>query len=145
MATRCSICNDPRTREIDALLTSRSARAIAADFGLGYRSLQRHAAQHLTVAATVADAPAGIDRISELLEAIRPIALKGGNAGLVQQYRLLLAMLAELGRSPAPYDVRRDPEWLRIRQVLHDTLWPYPEARFAVADALRALREEAAA
>ena len=139
MATRCSICNDERVRDVDAALAAgRSARQVAAEFGLGYRSIARHGAQHVAT-RTVAAAEPSDDRITELLEAVRETALRANNAGMVQQYRMLLAMLEERGKAQAVYDVRKDPDWLRIRDAIHDALRDEPTARQKVIDALRGL------
>jgi hypothetical protein len=51
---------------------------------------------------------------------------------------LLAEMVGELSRQPQ-INILVLPEWERIRYTMLQTLAPYPEARAAVADALRSI------
>lgn len=140
MSRSCSICTDARRQDIDFdLAAGKSGRNLAIEYGLSADALKRHARNHAAVAS---GAPlATNDPLTELVDAIRPRALDGANAGAIREYRLALAALTERSVERPTYDVRVDPEFLRIRSALLEALKPFPEARLAAADALRGLRD----
>ncbi len=104
-------------------------------FRLGDRAMQRHASQHAP-ARSVASGDA-TDAFAELTEATREPALRGSNAGMTREYRLLLEAQAKRSAVAVPYNVLTDPEWLALRTRILRALEPFPEARAAVAEALR--------
>jgi hypothetical protein len=138
MATRCSICKDPRSQTIDAQLAAgRSARSIALEYRLGDQAMQRHARLH-TSAPTDAPVASGKDPLEELAASLRLRALAGSDSA-ARELRLVYAAQAERGAAvQVAYDVRNDPEFRRLLATMTKALWPFPEARLAIADALRA-------
>lgn len=138
MSIRCTVCQDPRVQTLDSLLAQgRSGRSLAAEFGLSPDAVKRHAKAHAAPRDSGRRAPSGADPLSELVDALRSRALDGNNSGTVREYRLALAALTERSAERPAYNVLADPEWLRLRDLLLEALEPYPEARLAVADALR--------
>jgi hypothetical protein len=133
---RCKVCLDERVQDVDAALAAgRSAHSLAVEFGLPPESMKRHARSH----ARRFDAPVnrpGTDPLVELTTALRTPAL-GGDTAAAREYRLALhAVAAQSAERPA-YNVLIDPEWIALRTAILRALEPYPEARQAVADAIR--------
>jgi len=71
---RCTVCRHPQVEAIDLALSASSPSAVAAQFGVGVSSLERHKAKHLRPAlAKVAEkreyvtASAIVDRLEDLL------------------------------------------------------------------------------
>jgi hypothetical protein len=137
MGKACTVCSLPLAGAINELLRSkRSARAIAAEFGISYDALTRHARNHLAKPAST-DAPAATaDPLDELVAALRTRAL-AGNPSDTREYRLALAALADLRHATPPTrDLAGEPEWIALRSTMLRALEPFPDARQAVADAL---------
>jgi hypothetical protein len=141
MGVACTVCALPLAGAInELLLAGRSARAIAAEFGLSYDALTRHARNHVAKRAPVQnrtpDAPA--DPLDELVTALRVRAL-AGNPSDTREYRLALAAQSDIRHATPPQrDLATEPEWIDLRTTLLDALEPFPEARQAVADTLGA-------
>jgi hypothetical protein len=115
MTTRCTICTDPRAHAIDAQLAAgRSARSLAAAFAVGVESMKRHARNHGPVPTATPPAAPGTDALDELVAALRVRALAGSD-NASREYRLALQAQTDRGGTPPPYDVARDPEWVRLR------------------------------
>lgn len=140
MSRSCTVCGHPSIAAIDVELgRRRAARRVAAAFGLSYDALRRHARNHVRTEPVPGQATAapGTGALGELVAALRTRALAGDPAG-AREYRLALAAQAAEGTSAPPaYDVRTDPEWLRLVAAMVRALRPFPEARQALADAIR--------
>lgn len=150
MAQRCTVCARPDAGTINAaLLDGRSARSVALEVGVSDDALQRHAANHLARAVAAigppvaqprvrqADRPSPADPIDELVEALRPHALKG-DPQAAHQYRLALQAQADAQHAAPPVRaLATEPEWIALRTRLLELLEPFPEALAALRDALR--------
>jgi hypothetical protein len=141
MSRPCTICISPSAGAINELLRSgRPAQVVADEFGVGHRSMQRHAKAHLgrLVALTpiaTNDVLVG-DPLEELVVALRGRAL-AGDPVVAREYRLALAAQTVAMHATAPRrDLASEPEWIAVRTNMLKALQPYPEARRAVADAL---------
>jgi hypothetical protein len=158
MPMRCTVCQHPERRAIDKALAigQEAKRTIAHRYGLGYYAVLRHEDEHLPARLAKAqadmDVRAALDVVRQL-KAINGAALqvladarRVGNGELAlkaidriqRQVELQAKLLGELDERPQ-INLLVAPEWLRTRTVLLEALAPYPEARFAVADRLRAL------
>jgi hypothetical protein len=145
--TPCKVCSRPDAGEIDEVLASgRSARSIALEVGLSEDAVQRHAKNHAGRhrASPVPDAipmkskETDGDPLDELVETLRPAALRGHNPALVHQYRLALAaQAAAVNLRVMTPQLTSDPEWIELRTRIVDALAPYPDARAAVVEAIR--------
>jgi len=137
MSRNCTVCTHPMSPDIDyELAAGRSSRALAAQYGLGPEAVKRHARNHAAALAPRADIPAESDPLAELVASLRVRALAGSDAAS-REYRLALAALAERSSERPAYNVKEDPEWILIRTKMLDALVTFPDARWAVADALR--------
>jgi hypothetical protein len=137
MGQACTVCSLPLAGAINELLRAgRQARSIAAEFGLSYDALTRHARNHVAKRAP-APVPASTgDPLDELVTALRVRAL-AGNPSDTREYRLALAAQSDVRHATPPSrDLASEPEWIGLRAILLHALEPFPEARQAVADAL---------
>jgi hypothetical protein len=136
--SRCSVCAAPQRAAIDQLLIGgRSGRSLAVEFGLSIDAMKRHARNHVVPSEELPELPPGADPLDELVASLRTAAVTGKNPSAAREYRLVLALQAERRNERPAYDVVADPTWIRLRTVMLDALKPFPEARLAVADALR--------
>lgn len=139
MARACTVCNLPEAGTINALLRDgRSARAVAAELGLSYDALTRHARNHASrplVVRSVATEPSA-DPLAELVTALRVRALAGSDAAS-REYRLALLARENARHAAAPIrDLASEPEWIELRARLLRLLEPFPDARLALAEGL---------
>jgi len=136
MGAACSVCALPLAGAINELLRSgRPARSIAAEFGLSYDALTRHARNHVAKRPAAVPVSAG-DPLDELVTALRVRAL-AGNPSDTREYRLALAAQSDARHAIQPQrDLATEPEWRELRTILLRALEAFPEARQAVADAL---------
>ena len=140
MSRVCTVCASPSAGAIDELLRSgRPAQAVATEFAVGQRSVQRHAKAHLDRTVVVAVGDHGHlsgDPLDELVDALRTRAL-AGDAVVAREYRLALSAQAAAQHAAAPTrHLASEPEWIALRSRLVVALEPFPEARRAVVDAL---------
>ena len=140
MSRACTVCASPSAGAIDELLRSgRPAQALATEFAVGQRSMQRHAKAHLdrTVAGSAGDnGQVNGDPLDELEDALRARAL-AGDPVVAREYRLALSAQAAAQHAAAPTrHLATEPEWTALRSRLVMALEPFPEARRAVVDAL---------
>jgi hypothetical protein len=154
VARPCSVCVLPTRGSIDDLIRQgRSVRQVTADFGLAYDSALRHARHHVareTVPLIVMPgAPsrtnghtspdAVVDPLDELVAVLRVRAL-GHDVAAAREYRLALAATATRASAAVPkVDLASTDEWIAFRTVMLGALEPYPEARIAIADALKGM------
>lgn len=157
MPRTCTICGHPERAAIDdALVSGAPLRNIAERFRVSTTALFRHRSDHLPrtlLQARQAEEAASADNLLAQLQALQAKALdllrKAEAAGDyrtalagVREARGCLELLAELtqqlDRRPT-LTLLLAPEWLTVRSALMTALWPYPEARAAVAAALAQL------
>ncbi len=169
MPGQCSICSHPDRAEIDkALASGESYRGVSRTYfgtAKAVDALSRHKAEHLpaTVATAAAAQPvedargavdAGLDVVSQL-RAINGVTLAvlkearerhDGELALKavdrvqRQIELQAKLLGDLDERPQ-VNILVAPEFVRIQTVLLGALKPYPDARLAVAQALRELED----
>ena len=140
MSRHCTVCASPSAGAIDELLRSgRPAQAVATEFAVGQRSMQRHAKAHLNRTAAIATGNNGHfsgDPLDELVVALRTRAL-AGDPVVAREYRLALSAQAAAQHAAAPTrHLATEPEWIALRSRLLVALKPFPEASRAVVDAL---------
>ena len=140
MSRVCTVCASPSAGAIDELLRSgRPAQAVATEFAVGQRSVQRHAKAHLnrTVASAAGDnGHVNGDPLDELVVALRTRAL-AGDPVVAREYRLALSAQAAAQHAATPTrHLAAEPEWIALRSRLVVVLERFPEARRAVVDAL---------
>lgn len=162
MSRVCTICYHPERSAIEsAIVTGESYRHIASQFGVGYKSVERHIAdkhvaqeikqtQAAKEEARSLDVVKQLKDINEISQAIlkesrdlkdNDIALKAIDR-IAKQLELQAKLLGDIGGTQM--NVYLSPEWQDIRKVLVQALVPFPDARIAVADALAALEESRA-
>lgn len=153
MPRRCSICDHPDREAINRELSSGGAiGTIAAVFGASPDALKRHKANHLMPAQRdrlVSDPElADVDVLSEVRTLYRKMRdhLDRAEAAtdwpsLVAFHRearadleLLAKLVGRLGDGSTVVNVQIDA---RVQTVILEALEPFPDARVAVAEALR--------
>jgi hypothetical protein len=161
MPPKCSVCIHPKRAEVDRLLLTNgdSFRNIAERFGTSTTALHRHKTDHLSermadVAERNAEADirTAIDVVAQL-KAINGVALnvlkEARNVGdgelalkaidRIQKQIELQAKLIDLINDGDTVNIIVNPQWLQLRTVILKTLQSHPEARSALAEALRAV------
>jgi hypothetical protein len=152
----CTICSHDERPAIDrALVGGQPIRETSALFRVSEDAITRHRA-HIPAklaqaqeARTVAQADDLLAQVKGLRGKAISLLLKAEAAGDVRtallgvrEARACLELLAELegelNRRPQ-INILVLPEWERIRVTMLTALAPYPEARTAVAEALRAI------
>ena len=156
MPRRCTVCTHPQRAEIERALTGGGvSRKIAQRFRVSEFALSRHKA-HMREAVKAA-LEAGkvnrgrdvLERLQELNQRARAILEEAQREGrprdalaAIRELRGLLKLEAELVGDLGPGTVVtvglvHSPEWHRLRDILITTLEAYPEAKRAVAEAVR--------
>jgi hypothetical protein len=154
MPRKCSICSRVDRAEIDrAAIAGAPYRSIARQFHTGAAAVLRHKAEHLLAelvkAKQAEDVAQADDLLAQLLGYRRRADALLDKAEHDDDYRSALSAIRE-ARScleleaklrgeldeRAQVNVLLAPEWLAVREVLLAALWPYVEARQAVAAAL---------
>jgi len=158
MALNCTVCVHPERRKIDAaLLAGVGVRDVAGRFDLSKSAVDRHR-DHVSKrmlksakVAEIADADSLVDQVAELVTNGQLILYKALNAEdhatalaamreLRPTYELLAKLTGELQAGHTTVNVlafaARD--WPQVQALIVRTLEPFPEARRAVAAALRA-------
>jgi hypothetical protein len=152
----CRVCSHPARKEIDrALVAGQPKHGIARQHGLTSDAVERHAKTHLPQKLAKAQSVRDQVEADDLLGQLR--LLQGhtlailGEARANGEYKLGLSaintarsniellgrLLGELDQ-PALVNVTVSHEWLALKGRLLDALAPYPQARFAAAQALLA-------
>jgi len=157
MPRTCTVCTHEQRDAIDrALVAGEAFRHIAARFGTSTAALVRHKTDHIPAhlakaeeAKSAAQADSLLDRLLTLSKETAAI-LTEARTGKEKDNRLALLAIARaekqlelqaklLGelKEGATVNVLVLPEWLSLRALVLEALAPYPQARVAVADALR--------
>jgi transposase-like protein len=153
MPRRCTVCDHPERPTVDALLLEggESNRAIARRFGLSKDAVARHREDHLPerlLRAADAGEVASADGLLSQLRHLhaRTLAILGETEAArdhqtalraIAEARRNLELLARLTELLGPETVVNVQIDARVQSVILEALRPYPEARLAVADALR--------
>lgn len=160
MARKCSICEHPRADEINAaLLGGVPLRDIAGQFSVSKTALHRHK-DHVPAglvkaqeAQEIAKADTLLDQVTELRDKALSILAKAEQAGDlrtalqgVREAKGCLELLAKLQgelQERTTVNVLINPQWLSLRAAILAALEPFPEARLALAQALREVESNA--
>lgn len=159
MAQPCSVCTHPDATLINEALVIEGAsnRAITRQYGLSKDAVRRHR-EHIpqllvkaSQAMEVADADALLDKVEDLYAEAKAVLEAGkgerdhrlvlmaiDRAG--KQLETLAEMRGELNRQPhVNVALVHHPDYARLREAIVGALEPHPEARWAVAAALRGI------
>jgi hypothetical protein len=156
MPRHCTVCTHPNRERIDALLVGGEPyRDIAQQFGVSFYAVHRHKS-HLNGALLRAKEVRDVAHADNLLEQVRSLqrkalsilsqAERSGNLKTallaIREARGCLELLGKLAgelQSAPTVNILISPEWVRLRTLILEALEPYPDARLAVAGALRRL------
>jgi len=154
MPRKCTICEHPKVEEINkALLETQNIAKITKQYGVNYHALYRHK-DHIPAILTqaqeaqeVAKADSLLAQVTELRDKALSILDKAEQAGDlrtalqgVREAKGCLELLARLQgelQEQTTVNILINPQWLSLRTVILEALDGYPEARQAVARALR--------
>ncbi len=155
MPRRCTVCEHEKVEEINRLLLEGvSLRDLAGRYSVSKTALHRHKESHLPAELTkareareIAKADSLLDQVTELRDKALSILDKAEQAGDlrtalqgVREAKGCLELLARLQgelQEQATVNILINPQWLSLRTVILEVLDRYPEARQAVAQALR--------
>ncbi len=155
MPRKCTVCEHEKVEEINkALLEGVSLRDLAGRYSVSKTALHRHKESHLPAELTkareaqeVTKADSLLDQVIELRDKALSILDKAEQAGDlrtalqgVREAKGCLELLARLQgelQEQATVNILINPQWLSLRTVILEALDRYPEARQAVARALR--------
>jgi hypothetical protein len=157
MTRLCTICVHPQHNAINRALVRGEAsnRRIAAQFRLTEQAVRRHTASHLPRRLTQAKEAEDMANSDDLLEQVsalhrRTLAILG-QAEVEGEHRVALAAIREargnlellerlMGElhEQAQVNILVMPDYIAARTAILRALLPYPDARMAVAQALRA-------
>lgn len=154
MSRKCTICAHPQREAIDkALLGGDSYRNCSAMFRLSSTALYRHKLEHIPEKLALAkeaeqiDADSLLDQVQDLqkraLTILRKAELSGDlrtSLSAIREARsnleLLARLLGELREGPT-VNILLSPQWVTLRSTILVALTPFPEARLALAEALK--------
>ena len=161
MPRRCTVCGHEKVEEINRLLLEGvSLRDLAGRYSVSKTALHRHKESHLPAELTkaqeaqeVAKADSLLAQVTELRDKALSILDKAEQAGDlrtalqgIKEARGCLELLARLQgelQEQTIVNILINPQWLSLRTVILQALEPYPEARQAVARALREVESNA--
>ena len=150
----CTTCSAAEVRAVDAaFVQGRSAKSIALQYGLSYDSVKRHRLKgHVQgmpepVPGHLPEAPlpavSATEKLLALITELEAKEVKDLGAStyvtLVQAKLRAYSDLAKLMGPDAPqeFDPSTDPEWIEMRELMWETLRPFPEARAALATVVK--------
>ena len=155
MARKCVVCEHEKINEInEALLAGETYRNIAKRFSVSISSLSRHKNQHIPKAMTKAQEAQEVAQADNLLEQVQNLQAKelsilakaeaSGDLRTalqgIREARSCLELLAKLQgelQQEGTVNITLAPEWLELRTVILQSLEPWPEARLAIAQAVK--------
>src|SRR5215212_3789333 len=156
MTRTCTVCTHKDVRAINRALIDRVAyRRIAARFSVSETAVRRHNAEHLPEllskaykAQEIAEANSLLDRLEgwakRIEDAIEKVEDDYNYAEFWRGVSVLRGYLELIGEITKKLDCKPQVNVLiapQVQQVILDALYPYPEARQAVADGLAALED----
>jgi hypothetical protein len=151
----CTICNHPNLSQINKrLIKGIALRSIADRWEVSKTSLIRHKTKHLPAslvaarqAKEIASADNLLSNVCKLQRRAERILRKAESAGdhrtalaAIREVRSTIELLAKLLgelREGTNVNILITPEYQRMRTNVIEALEPYPDARLAVASALR--------
>lgn len=155
----CRLCNHPKRNalDLDLVMKRKSQRAVAKKIGISNASVSRHVNRHLRPQLGYLLA---IERHNASIDIMREI--RELYAGLKQQYELLLArkeseqslvprfhaqlrkdlellakIMGELEEAKVKVEIHQTQQFVEVNQTVINALSDFPEARLAVAAALK--------
>ncbi len=162
MSRACATCHSPNRAEIEAQIVSGiGLSAIERDFPITRDALRRHRENHMSptliavkneharqsnLAATAADRVASLlGKLEDLVERTHEERRESMLLAASRELRSAIELSAKLDGSLRPenqttvqvLNLSTSPEWIDVRSRILAALAPYPEARIAVAEALR--------
>lgn len=162
MSRACATCHSPDRAEIEAQIVSGiGLSAIERDFPITRDALRRHRENHMsptliavkneqarqsTLAATAADRVASLlGKLEDLVERTHEERRESMLLAASRELRSAIELSAKLDGSLRPenqttvqvLNLSTSPEWIEVRSRILQALAPFPEARIAVAEALR--------
>ena len=160
MPRKCTVCEHEKVEEINRLLLEGvSLRDLAGRYSVSKTALHRHKESHLPAELTkareareIAKADSLLDQVTELRDKALSILDKAEQAGDlrtalqgVREAKGCLELLARLQgelQEQTTVNVLVNPQWITLRTVILEALDGYPEARQAVAQALREVESD---
>src|SRR3954468_15560032 len=157
MPRRCTICDHPDRQNIDTqLMGSDPLRNIAQQAHVSTTALLRHKQHHLPALLVQATETENVARADAILANVRKLQRRTetilDTAEAAGDHRTALAAIRELRnhlellsklvgelQEGATVNVLMTPEYQVLQATIVRTLAPFPEARIAVAQALRQL------
>lgn len=159
MARKCSICEHEKANEINQLLLEGEPyRNIAERFSVSAAALSRHKA-HIPAALALAQDAHEAAQADNLLAQVQELQAKALDllrqaeaagelrtalAG-VREARACLELLAKLQGELAQegtVNITLAPAWVQLRTVILNTLRPWPDARLALAAAVKEVEQD---
>ncbi|MGI6308457.1 MAG: hypothetical protein ACOX1X_07690 [Dethiobacteria bacterium] len=157
---KCTICEHAKVNEINkALLAGDSFRNIAKRYGVSTAALHRHKSNHIPAALTqareakeVAQADNLLAQVQELQAKALSILRQAEAAGElrtalqgVREARSCLELLAKLQgelQQEGTVNITLAPAWVQLRTVILNALQPWPDARLALAAAVKEVEQD---
>jgi hypothetical protein len=159
MPRSCTLCEHPDREAIDRHLVGDSSNlSVSALFGVSESAVRRHKANHLPAKLVMAQAAEEVAQADDLLGQVRDLHARTlailEAAEEASQHRTALSAIREarsnlelLAKLLGELDERPQVNILispTVQTAIIAALGPYPDARLAVADALRGLEDGAA-
>jgi hypothetical protein len=159
MPRTCTLCAHLQREEINrCLVAGEGYRNIAERFGTSLAALVRHKTDHIPARLAKAEEAREVAHADTLLDQLLTLSketaaiLKEARTGKIKDNDLALKAIARAERQielqarllgelkdTTMVNVLVLPQWQDIRTVILDTLTAHPQARMAVAEALRRL------
>ncbi len=156
MPRTCTICSHPERGDIESAIVAQvSYRDIARQWHTSKDAVARHAAEHISQAISRAqeakEAAQALDVVKEMewCNQAAHTLYDGALAETQPDRRTALSALAEVRKQTELWaelqgeldrsthiDLRLDPQWLSMRELIFRALEPFPQAKRAVAQAL---------
>ena len=161
----CTVCQHPRRDAVDRhLVSGRSNRGVAREYGLGREAVRNHRARHVPQTLTRAREAREEAHADDLLAQVRHLhdralhILDEAEAaddhrsalGAIREARaaveLLAKLVGELDERPVVNvtNLLASVEWQRVQALVIDVLEPHPEARERLVTGLAAIEERTA-
>ena len=155
----CTICSHKNRDEIEkAILDGQSQRLIASQFNVNYKAVQRHIKNHLPPKLAKSKEAKEVTQADSLMSDLYHLRHESlvilDEAKGCGDLRSALASIDQLRKIVETlFDVRieieksvvfrpdLDPAWTKIKLAMFDALEQYPEARLAVSQKLKEIKE----
>ncbi len=155
MPRKCSICIHKKRNEIEnALLENKSFRHIASQFGINYRSLQRHKknghiAESLIKAHEIDKIVNADDLLVKILHLQKETLVVLSEAKEIKDYSTILAAVGKAGQlielqaklagqlqEGRVINIYVQPTFIKMQNIILSELDQFPEVRYRIAERL---------